>query len=1176
MRIYAAPDTPGNWGGADVWLSGDNVEFDQVGTITTPALMGALASSMGAGTGDPETGTNITVEVSSSLQLLPVSQFNFDSNNEISLLAIIDAGGTFEIVGYRDATLTDANTYQVSTFHRGLFGTTRAAHSAGAKVVKMDQGHLEITYPPSQVGQTSYVKLTSFNSVGGRLQDISTVASNSFVLTGAFPGFFDKTTGLVTADNVKDSSLKYVPRVGASNLASDTPYNGDFEVFPDSVNIADGWTPDYEVTGTGFSYARSTSSFSGTYAQSITNGPSGGGTSIASRPFTVQGGATYNLQVRVSSTVSGTGSCYYRILWFSSDADLSRSSTSLISFTDIMSAGSIPTGGWTLVTGSAAAPTNAKFARIALYNWGPTTNCTLTFDRAAVIPSMSVSGVKTNDSIQYVSPNGADTNDGLSWATAKATAAAAISAIGSSTGRVELSPAVATDGIAGTGAATGLNGTILAPTKVYVGPLAQATAADPGQDSGKLLLVGSLWNGSAAVDDRWEIYCNSFPGAFSDGSNLIINHSSISNGSGRVLHLSDVVIGNPRAATASLNSNSFAFDNQGAYFDGGESVAMLWEMANTVNQDAGTLATTIFRQNWVPIFESAAVGVQAEYALGGSGTLGVSGNYSGPPKWLWTNLRGSSFNTMSLEHAATAPRTITFPDASGTLAIVQGSAGQVQFNNGADPNFFWDNTNKFLGIGTSTPGVPLDIKTTGSGAFPQLLIENGATGGGTAYIGLTDSGNGAGGNKLLISSTTSSTGALFALDFTNGRLGIGTASPAFGLDVNGTVNTSAGYRYNGGATSGHVLRGNGTQFVDAALAAVDLSNGVTGSGAVVLATAPTVSSITSSGQIAAQLSSPGNTGGILMSVPSFIDMSNNTSGQGGYVQSTSDASNVTGYGEWITNNAFWNGTNWIQPRGVGTSSSGFTANHHKGFSFNRAAASGTNNSIITWTEVANIDSTGLLVLANVARVATGGPTAPAYSFSAETNSGWYRAGVGDFRFAVAGSDHCRIEAGDFTISTNDLFRWGSGGVTGADTAFSRVAAGVVALGNASAVGDSTGTLQLKRLKATGGTALAAANFTLTGWGSTATIGSIAGTDAAFTFLVTSNGTGQVVNPNVRITFADGTWTNTPIIVICGLQGNAAVCQWEIQAPSATGATLVFLGTPSATGTYGANVIVIGR
>jgi hypothetical protein len=75
MRIYAVPDDPTNWGGVNVYLSGDNVEFDAQGSITTPALAGTLSGSMAAGTGDPDTGTTISIVVSNNLQLLPASTF---------------------------------------------------------------------------------------------------------------------------------------------------------------------------------------------------------------------------------------------------------------------------------------------------------------------------------------------------------------------------------------------------------------------------------------------------------------------------------------------------------------------------------------------------------------------------------------------------------------------------------------------------------------------------------------------------------------------------------------------------------------------------------------------------------------------------------------------------------------------------------------------------------------------------------------------------------------------------------------------------------------------------------------------------------------------------------------------------------------------------------------------
>ncbi len=195
MRIYAVPDDPTNWGGAEVWLSGDNVEFDAQGSITTPALAGTLTASVLAGTGDPDTGSIIDIAVSNNLQILPASSFDFANLAESCLLCIVDAAGTFEILAYQNAVLTGVNTYQITTLHRGLFGTTRAAHASGSKVLKMDQGHLQLTYPKSQTGTTNYVKLTSFNTVGARMQDVNIVASNSFPLTGAFPGFFDKTTG---------------------------------------------------------------------------------------------------------------------------------------------------------------------------------------------------------------------------------------------------------------------------------------------------------------------------------------------------------------------------------------------------------------------------------------------------------------------------------------------------------------------------------------------------------------------------------------------------------------------------------------------------------------------------------------------------------------------------------------------------------------------------------------------------------------------------------------------------------------------------------------------------------------------------------------------------------------------------------------------------------------------
>ena len=64
------------------------------------------------------------------------------------------------------------------------------------------------------------------------------------------------------------------------------------------------------------------------------------------------------------------------------------------------------------------------------------------------------------------------------------------------------------------------------------------------------------------------------------------------------------------------------------------------------------------------------------------------------------------------------------------------------------------------------------------------------------------------------------------------------------VDAGTYVNAASGYKYNNTANSGYVLRGNGTYYVGARLAASDLSDGVTGSGAVVLAGSPTITTPT--------------------------------------------------------------------------------------------------------------------------------------------------------------------------------------------------------------------------------------------------------------------------------------------------------------------------------------------
>ncbi|WP_265428919.1 hypothetical protein [Chryseobacterium sp. YIM B08800] len=78
---------------------------------------------------------------------------------------------------------------------------------------------------------------------------------------------------------------------------------------------------------------------------------------------------------------------------------------------------------------------------------------------------------------------------------------------------------------------------------------------------------------------------------------------------------------------------------------------------------------------------------------------------------------------------------------------------------------------------------------------------------------------------------------------------------------------------------------------------------------------------------------------------------------------SSVATGASGYGLWMGQNLQFNGTDFIQPRGS-LGSYAFSVNYHKGFSFNYAAPSGTNDSAVTLTEVLKINATGTITTLN--------------------------------------------------------------------------------------------------------------------------------------------------------------------------------------------------------------------
>lgn len=117
------------------------------------------------------------------------------------------------------------------------------------------------------------------------------------------------------------------------------------------------------------------------------------------------------------------------------------------------------------------------------------------------------------------------------------------------------------------------------------------------------------------------------------------------------------------------------------------------------------------------------------------------------------------------------------------------TAGSVIFSNGTsfaedNSNFFWDDTNNGLGIGTATPGNPLHIYTTTQQA---LKVERNGASGGTQIVLKNGDGNqaivGYTGTENFHINTQGTENALYILN--NGKVGIGTTTPGAILDING-------------------------------------------------------------------------------------------------------------------------------------------------------------------------------------------------------------------------------------------------------------------------------------------------------------------------------------------------------------------------------------------------------
>lgn len=206
-----------NWGGCYVWLSTDNVSFNQIGEITTAARMGKLTANLAAYAGaNPDTTHTLAVSLLMSNGSLIDAQSAGDAAAG-STLSYVQG----EFVSFQTTALTGTNAYNLTQLYRGLYGSSPGAHVTGDKFIRLDDQIFKYDLPAKYIGVPLYIKFQSYNQFQGALEDLSTVAVYTVTPTGA--AFGTGTAGAPSATAVPSTSsgAGFVRVTWTANSAND-------------------------------------------------------------------------------------------------------------------------------------------------------------------------------------------------------------------------------------------------------------------------------------------------------------------------------------------------------------------------------------------------------------------------------------------------------------------------------------------------------------------------------------------------------------------------------------------------------------------------------------------------------------------------------------------------------------------------------------------------------------------------------------------------------------------------------------------------------------------------------------------------------------------------------------------------------------------------------------------
>ena len=231
--VAASAPTSAHWGGADVYISSDDLNYSLAGRINGSARVGRLTATLAtyplaiSGLTIDQTHT-LSVDLTQSNGVLTTTTTS--QANNLASLCWVDG----EFIAYATATLTATNKYNLTYLVRGAYDSDITAHNSVAvgatgNFVRLDGGVFKIPYTSDRVGQTLYVKFLSFNTLGGGQISLATAQAHSYTIRGdalTFP-----------LDDVTNLSAGYIGNI----LSLDWSEIEDFRPVLYEIRKGDSW-----------------------------------------------------------------------------------------------------------------------------------------------------------------------------------------------------------------------------------------------------------------------------------------------------------------------------------------------------------------------------------------------------------------------------------------------------------------------------------------------------------------------------------------------------------------------------------------------------------------------------------------------------------------------------------------------------------------------------------------------------------------------------------------------------------------------------------------------------------------------------------------------------------------------------------------------------------------------